>query len=112
MRWLVLALALSLSACAHNTLYEWGGYEESLYAMYHEPGGQAQVAADLEQLSGELAETIESGARVPPGLHAHLGYLHALNGELDAADQHFKLEKAAFPESATFIDGIVGRMGR
>jgi hypothetical protein len=47
---------------------------------------------------------------VPPGVHAHLGYMYYLQGNTGAAYQEFMTERELFPESATFVNGIQQRL--
>lgn len=46
---------------------------------------------------------------VPPGLHAHLGMLYGNTGHTDLAMAEFNTEKAAFPESAPFMDFLMSK---
>ena len=43
---------------------------------------------------------------LPPGWHAQLGYAYFQLGKLDQAKQEFEAEKAAFPQSAVFMDRL------
>jgi len=65
----------------------------------------------MNELSEDMARTEAEGAQVPPGARAHLAYLYALQGNLSQATALFEAEKAAFPESAVFVDGMISRMG-
>jgi hypothetical protein len=47
---------------------------------------------------------------VPPGLHAHLGYLHSVAGNPAAARAHLEDEKTLYPESTRFCDYLLGRL--
>jgi hypothetical protein len=49
---------------------------------------------------------------VPPGYHAHLGYLYYQSGKADQALQSFETEKQLFPESTRFMDLLISRMTR
>jgi len=104
------ALAVLLSACAQpSTLYRWGEYESLVYDMYVRPG-KADPTTQIAKLSGDIERTNAEGQHVPPGVHAHLGYLYYGQGQLDAAYEQFTIEKTLFPESAVFIDGVLTRM--
>ena len=54
----------------------------------------------------EAAET----KPVPPGWHAHLGYLYYHAGKLDQARQEFETEKATFPESTVFMNRLLAKL--
>jgi len=108
----VALVALSLSAgCTpkRELVYRWGIYEDLVYDMYATPGG-GDPGTQLAALSEDVARTHQEGKRVPPGIHAHLGYLYFSQGQLDAAHEQFTIEKELFPESAVFVDGILERM--
>jgi hypothetical protein len=106
-----VALALLTSACGaqSSALYRWGDYEGVLYDMYVQPG-KADPTAQISRLTEDVTRTQAAGQRVPPGVHAHLGYLYYGQGQLDAAYEQFATEKALFPESGHFVDGILARM--
>jgi len=106
----VTALAVLTSACAQQTsLYRWGEYESVVYDMYMRPG-KADPTTQIATLNEDIERTNAEGRHVPPGVHAHLGYLYYGQGQLDAAYAQFTLEKTLFPESTAFIDGILARM--
>lgn len=103
-------LALSLLAlptgCA-ATLYDWGSYEASIYRT---TGDDGRLEEEIRLLSEETLRTEAEGRKVPPGKWAHLGHLHQRAGDLKSAAACFRLEKERYPESAKFIDGLLGRM--
>lgn len=47
---------------------------------------------------------------MPPGWHAHLGYLYYQVGKSDQARQELMTEKAEFPESAVFVDRLLANV--
>ena len=106
-----LAIVAGLaSGCAEKPqIYRWGVYEELIYAMYAEPGA-ADPDVQVVRLSEDIDRTHSEGKRVPPGVHAHLGYMYYLAGDADAALNEFATERALFPESEVFIDGIFARL--
>jgi hypothetical protein len=108
-----LALALVASAaasCGSPTYYRWGRYEDSVYAVTRQPDG-FDLQAEIDTLEQDLAQTMDAQRPVPPGLHAHLGYLHSVAGNPTAAREHFLDEKSLFPESAVFMDHLLLRLG-
>jgi hypothetical protein len=108
-----LLLALFASACSGSSrsLYRWGEYEQLVYDMYVRPG-KADPTTQIAELTADVERTRASGQHVPPGVHAHLGFLYYGQGQLDAAAAEFTTEKTLFPESAVFVDGILTRMRR
>ena len=97
------------TGCASKSLYYWGHYEDSIYDMYLEPG-KTSLPDEILRLETQIEKTSASGQFVPPGLHAHLGYLYAMEGDYATAMVHFQTEKQKFPESTLFIDGMIERM--
>lgn len=110
-RVVVLAVLLvAVVGCAGKPpLYRWGIYEELIYEPYANPG-QSDPVNDAIRLSEDVARTDAEGLAVPPGVHAHLGFLYATQGDLGLARAHFERERALYPESAVFIDGLIERM--
>jgi hypothetical protein len=110
-RWPALLLAAALaSGCASQSLYDWGHYENLLYAMWIEPGS-ADPTTQIAQLREDMGRAAAEGRRVPPGVWAHLGYLYWSQGDADAAREALVRERELFPESAVFVDGLLRRMG-
>lgn len=109
---LTLFFAASTIGCAAGPqpLYRWGVYEAVVYETYAKAG--ADPGTQVAVLSEDILRTQAEGKHVPPGVHAHLGFLYASQGQPDLAAQQFQIEKDLFPESATFIDGILRRMNK
>jgi len=92
-----------------RNLYYWGHYEDSIFDMYVEPG-KTSIGDEILRLEEQIEKTGASGMSVPPGLHAHLGYLYVTEGDYATAMIHFQSEKTKFPESTHLIDGMIERM--
>ena len=106
--WTIASLVLAtLTSCATPPLYRWGIYEDLIYASHK---GESDPVTDALRLAEDVARTDAEGLAVPPGVHAHLGYLYYTQGDLGLARAHFDRERQLYPESASFIDGILGRM--
>lgn len=107
---LVLLLLLGLlSSCAPSTAYHWGHYEGVIYATYAAPGS-VPPERQIELLEQDYQKARSENRPVPPGFHAHLGYLYYSIGRADQARQEFETEKANFPESAVFMDRLLSRL--
>jgi hypothetical protein len=109
----LLALALGASGCATKvpTRYAWGGYEDVIYAAWAKPGTLPPDAQlDLLQKDREAARA--ANQKLPPGWHAHVGYLYHAMGRADLAREELLAEKTEFPESATFVDRLLSNMSR
>jgi hypothetical protein len=106
------AVLVSLSACAQQQpLYHWGSYEALLYKSYREPGS-ADPGMQIAKLTEDVERAHAESRNVPPGVHAHLGYLYYTQGQPHLAREEFLIEKQLFPESTTFIDGMLNRMDK
>src|SRR5438045_9041763 len=101
----------ALSACVRPALYSWGRYEDMIYQMYLKPG-EADPVTQAAKLAEDIEKAGAEGKPVPPGVHAHLAYLHYQQANLGSARQQIQIEKTLFPESATFIDGVLQRLDR
>ena len=107
---LLLVLATVLSACVRQPLlYQWGSYNNQIYAMYHDPG-KVPVEKQLEDLERDYQRARAANRPVPPGYHAHVGYLYFQLGKTDQALQSFETEKALFPESTVYMDRLIARI--
>ncbi|MGB8693309.1 MAG: DUF4810 domain-containing protein [Steroidobacteraceae bacterium] len=107
-----LAAALLLGCCAtQQTLYTWGGYEQSIYVVFIAPGS-SPPKLQVEALEQDFQIARVANQRLPPGWHAHLGYLYSELGKLDEAARELQLEKAEFPESTVFVDHLLANMAK
>ncbi|SBS31332.1 hypothetical protein MSP8887_01501 [Marinomonas spartinae] len=104
-------LTLSLVGCASTkkSTFYWGSYEGLIYDMYVEPGS-ADPTTQIDKLTATIQEAEANGKPVAPGIHAHLGYMYALQGNLAQSRAEFLTEKTMYPESDTLIDGMMNRL--
>ncbi|MEM6671824.1 MAG: DUF4810 domain-containing protein [Planctomycetota bacterium] len=101
------ALALALSACqTQSSYYAWGGYAVSVWNVTSGEG-VADIGEDIDTLTATIEEARASARPIPPGMHAHLGMLHSLRGEIDLAAAAFESEKELYPESVVFMDRLL-----
>lgn len=102
-----LAVPLLFAGCQSPDNYYWGHYESVVYTIYAKPDKAAPelLAAELEQDEHKAAS---ANKPLPPGFHAQLGYLYAQSGKTDQARQEYEKEKQQFPESAVFMDRLLG----
>ena len=107
---LLLISCSTLIGCATSEpLYYWGNYEDLIYQMHIKPGS-ADPATQVRKLNEDINAASSEGKPVPPGLHAHLGYMYFLQNDTQSAVLEFETEKKLFPESAKFVDGLMGRL--
>ncbi|HTI97771.1 MAG TPA: DUF4810 domain-containing protein [Dongiaceae bacterium] len=105
---LLAALLAGLAGCVTPPMYSWGHYEDLLYASYTSPD-KATPDLQITQLEADLQKARAANRPVPPGFHAHLGYLYYQVGKADLAQQEFQTEKQLFPESAVFMDRLLAK---
>jgi hypothetical protein len=99
--------AVALTACAPTSRFEWGAYEQALYAYSQNPENRGVYKAALEN-------AIERGrARdaIAPGLLAELGHLYLEEGNSVEALKYFREERTLFPESAVLMDRVITQLG-
>ncbi len=105
---LALALGLIAGCGTVDQTYSWGRYEALLYDMYRRPG-KADPSVQIAQLNEDIERAHGRGSAVPPGVHAHLGYMLYLQGNLAAAQREFETENRLYPESAVLMERLSGR---
>lgn len=106
----IATAGLFLGGCASKpaSLYYWGDYQKQVYAGLRNEGSspEQQIAA----LEKTVQEARSNGRPLPPGFHAQLGMLYLSIGKADQVQQEFETEKANFPESAPFMDFLLGKL--
>lgn len=104
------AVALSMAGCATtNNLYQWGGYEDQLYAAYKDP---TQVEALRLKLEAHIQQAEKAGQKVAPGLYAELGTLYLQAGANGKAMDYYALERKAWPESQQLMTAMIENLER
>ncbi len=103
---LVISIILFIGGCATpNTGYYWENYSGTLYDYKKNPS-EKTLTKHIDMLEKIIQKNEKNGARVPPGIHAELGYLLAKKGEKSLAANHFEKEINIYPESKNFIERI------
>jgi len=92
-------------------MYAWGKYEDLIYAAYSNPGNMPPER-QVEALEQDFQQARATNQRLPPGWHAHLGFLYSELGKPDQARQELQTEKAEFPESAVFVDRLLANLAK
>ena len=105
LKWLLVPLAIPIlfTGCQSPDTYYWGHYEDLVYVMYAKPD-KVPPEKQAEVMEADLQKAIAANKPVPPGFHAHLGYVYFELGKLDLAQREFVSEKKQFPESTVFMD--------
>ena len=107
-----IASVVMLTACANQQgLYQWGSYEDQVYAMYSSPG-KSSPDEQIAKLEADGEKARAQGRTPPPGHYAHLGYLYFQTGKLNQAVASFETEKVLFPESRPYMDRLIGRISK
>ena len=107
---LAVLVGTLLSGCINKRpdYYYWGSYEQLLLDMYNKPGA-ADAALQIQQLTEDIQKAESLGKPLPPGIYAHLGFMYAIQGQVTQSQAAFNEEKARYPESKSFIDGMQKR---
>lgn len=102
-----IAFVLLASGCTTVTAagYYWGNYSKTLYGYAKTPSDQT-LTAHVHELERIVAESEKRGLRVPPGIHAELGYLKARGGDASLATAHYESEVRLYPEARPFLDRL------
>ncbi len=100
-----------LTGCANqqSSLYQWGNYENQVYAMYSD-AGKTSAEEQILKLEADFEKAKAANKSVPPGYHAHLGFLYYQTGKAGMAIQSLNAEKALFPESSIYMDRLIARI--
>ena len=106
-----LLILTTLAGCAaqQQPLYRWGEYENLVYAMYMKPG-EAEPGVQAQKLRADIERSEAEGKRVPPGVHAQLGYMNYMQGNEAGAAEQFAIERQLYPESSAFMTTFIERI--
>lgn len=103
---LIIILILTSVGCAtSNTNYYWGNYSSTLYNLKKNPGDDS-LNKHIEELKRIISKSKDKNLRVPPGIHAELGYRLAETNEMEEARIELTNEATIYPESKTFIERV------
>jgi hypothetical protein len=104
---LIVSAFVLLAGCATVTEagYYWGKYSHTLYDYTKNPSDET-LAAHVEELEEIINESNERELRVPPGIHAELGYIRARQGDNNVAMAHYESEMTLYPESRLFLERL------
>lgn len=101
--------SLALAGCANNMLYQWGGYEDGLYAAYKDPTKAEALRLKLE---AHVQAMEKGGQKVAPGLYAEVGTLYLQAGQRRTAMTWYQKERAAWPESRQLMTAMIQNLER
>ena len=72
-----------LGGCKNPSIYYWGNYEEQIYGMYAAPD-QVTAEAQIDVLLADQEKARSKNKPLPPGFHAHLGFLYFQLGRIES----------------------------
>ena len=104
-----LAARARRGARGTTTNNDWGRDDASGFNGTARPDG-VDLQAEIDALEKQLSQSMDKERPIPPGLHAHLGYLHSVAGNPAAAREQLEREKALYPESARFVDFLLAKL--
>jgi len=107
---LMVVAALALGGCAASPpqMYHWPDYQRNVYDYMK--GDTSNPAEQLQRMSVQADAARAAGKSLPPGFRAHVAVLEIQLGQYDDAKKQFEAEKAAFPESAQYMDFLLKQM--
>jgi hypothetical protein len=103
----VMVAAMAGCAQAPKPLYHWDTYQRQVYEFLK--GDGTTPAEQMLAMQAQAEKARATGGVLPPGFRAHVGMLHMQLGRFDEARQMLEAEKAAFPESAQYMDFLLKR---
>lgn len=98
---------LILAGCAAKAppkMYNWDGYQDSVYDFYTNKTTPQEQIATLQKL---IEQSKANNKPVPPGVHAQLGMLYSNTGNAGLAMAEFNSEKSQYPESTSYINFLM-----
>ncbi len=107
----VLGCIAMLAGCAAKgpgPLYMWETFPRQQYDALLREG--YSPAEQIRQLEAHAEKARGANAALPPGFRAHLGMLQLGTGNVDRARDLWTAEKAAFPESAAYMDQLLRKL--
>jgi len=110
-KWILLVLvSFLISSCAvQNSMYVWTDYKTVLARYTEKPNNanRTELEACLYRI---ISTSAQQKKRVPPGIYLQYGYLMAVEGKLDMANQYYTLEKNLYPESVELVNEMESKL--
>jgi hypothetical protein len=94
------------SGCAtQQPMYYWGDYSNSLYCCRKDSTDE-NLLKHKQILENIIEESGKRNLRVPPGVHAELGYIYFRQNKTQEAIKYFELEERTYPESKVLMQRL------
>jgi hypothetical protein len=106
---LAIPVAALLVGCAAPRMYNWGGYDQALYAGYKDVTKMDELRVKLE---AHVTAMEASKQKVAPGLYAELGTLYLQSGSTSRAIGYYGQERQAWPESTQLMTSLIQNLER
>jgi len=104
-----IAMTIALSGCVAPGMYQWGGYENNLYASYKDPTQAENLRVKLES---HISDMERAKQKVAPGLYAELGTIYLQGGDSNKAAVLYAKERDAWPESKGLMTAMIQNIER
>lgn len=107
----LVSIGLIGISCAiqKKTLYYWGDYSKTLYALKKTPNDE-HLTRHKKALQEIIGKSAEKKLKVPPGVYAEYGFILAREGDSKGAEKYFKLEAETYPEATPFMEKLVANL--
>jgi hypothetical protein len=89
-------------------MYLWETFPRQQYSTLLHEG--ASPEEQIRTLEAQAEKARGANAALPPGFRAHLGMLQLSVGDVEKARGSWEAEKAAFPESAPYMDRLLQKL--
>lgn len=106
---IAIACSALVVGCAAPGLYNWGGYDQALYAGYKDVAKMEELRVKLE---AHVTAMEAAKQKVAPGLYAEIGTLHLQAGSTLKAIGYYRQERGAWPESAQLMSALINNLER
>ena len=103
-----LSLLVGCAAKGPGPMYMWETFPRQQYSVLLREG----VSPDeqIRALEAQAEKARGASAALPPGFRPHLGMLYLGAGNHQRAKDLWEAERAAFPESAPYMDRLIQKL--
>ena len=105
---IIIFTVMFVSGCASSQpdMYRWGPYEDSLFAVYHEPQFKEEVLHEYMMFIQK-----DKGERpIAPGLFAEAGTFMLNQGDVKSAIKYYRMELERWPASQPMLTTLINNL--